>query len=286
MKETIDPNWWPARELQRRPVSRVFICGNHINPPVYSHMVNFTRIEIPLRGCYKNHIEVGDKIQVVSLGAGSALFAPPNSWNLPEWQPGLKLLKLQFGRTQIGISLISSQSGNYPDLKTQKKTVAVPVTGPIPHLLNALLETHNEAHAQETFVLIIRSILRCLEGLLRKPLLTTVSRATTLLEEIRAFLQSNYQYEITRDTVARQFNITPNHLSRLFRSHGKITFNSYLTQVRVERAKYLLCSYKFKLDDIAARCGYHDTPYFCHVFKRLTNCTPVEYRLKKRQANA
>ena len=59
-----------------------------------------------------------------------------------------------------------------------------------------------------------------------------------------------------------------------------MTFSAYLTQVRIDRAKHLLSSYNFKLDDIAARCGYHDTPYFCHVFKRITKLTPIEYRLK------
>ena len=33
-----------------------------------------------------------------------------------------------------------------------------------------------------------------------------------------------------------------------------------------------------KLDEIAARCGYRDTAYFCRVFKRLAKVTPAEYR--------
>ena len=106
-----------------------------------------------------------------------------------------------------------------------------------------------------------------------------------LLEDIRVFLQSNYQYEITRDSVAQHFGISPNHLSRLFQTHGHMTFSSYLTHVRIDRAKHLLRSYNLKLDDVAARCGYHDTPYFCHVFKHLTKCTPIEYRLKDRPAS-
>ena len=59
-----------------------------------------------------------------------------------------------------------------------------------------------------------------------------------------------------------------------------MTFSSYLTHVRIDRAKHLLRSYNLKLDDVAVRCGYHDTPYFCHVFKNLTKATPAEYRIK------
>jgi YesN/AraC family two-component response regulator len=63
-----------------------------------------------------------------------------------------------------------------------------------------------------------------------------------------------------------------------------MTFSNYLTHVRIDRAKHLLRNYNLKLDDIAARCGYHDTPYFWHVFKKMTKTTPMAYRLKNRRA--
>jgi len=80
--------------------------------------------------------------------------------------------------------------------------------------------------------------------------------------------------------VAEQFGITPNHLSRLFQTHGHMTFSSYLTHVRIDRAKHLLRNYNLKLDEIAARCGHFDASHFCHAFKRLTKMTPAEYRSK------
>ena len=124
-----------------------------------------------------------------------------------------------------------------------------------------------------------------MESLLRQPVAQPGSRAQSLLEDVRVFLQSHYQYEITRDSVAEQFNVTPNHLSRLFQTHGRTTFSGYLTSVRIDRAKHLLHNYNLKLDDIAARCGYHDTPYFWHVFKKMTKATPMQFRLKIRRSS-
>ena len=101
---------------------------------------------------------------------------------------------------------------------------------------------------------------------------------------MHVFLQNHYQHEITRESVAREFEVSPNHLSRLFHTHGHMTFKSYLTHVRMDRAMHLLRDYNFKLDDIAARCGYGNAPYFCLVFKRTTKLTPAEYRARARLA--
>ena len=285
MNHPINPDWWPARQLHSRPIRKVFACGRQINPPLFGHVVNFPRLEIPLHGVYKNQIERGGKICEVSLRPGMALFAGPNCWNLPEWQPGLELLSVFFGRTQLGISLISAHSKKFPQLAAQKFSTPSPVIGPIPHLLAALDELlQMEEDIEAPLTELVRALMQCVENLLRQPAAPTAGRAQLLLEDIRVFLQSHYQYEITRDAAAAHFNITPNHLSRLFQTHGHMTFNSYLTQIRIDRAKYLLRNYNLKLDDIAVRCGYNDTPYFCHVFKKITKATPVGYRLKIRHA--
>ena len=282
MDSAAPADWWPERLLRKNPIRRVFVCGRHLNPPLYGHVVNFPRIEIPLRGVYRNQIEAGECVETVSVQPGMALFAAPNCWNLPEWQPGLDLLCLLFGRTQLGISLVSARTRGPMQVAVKKSSLPRPLSGPLPHLLNALGEfspgaSHTDSHAEIT-----RTIIPCVEELVRQPVTAPASRTMALLDDIRVFLQSHYQYDITRDSVAQQFGISPNHLSRLFQTHGHMTFSSYLTHVRIDRAKHLLRSYNLKLDDVAARCGYNDTPYFCHVFKRLTKNTPIEYRLKDR----
>jgi len=285
MIQPINPAWWPARQLQRHPIKIVLACGHRLHPPLFSHVVNFPRLEIPLYGQYRNQIERGGEIADVALQPGTALFAAPGCWNLPEWRPGLELLSLFFGRTRLGIRLVSARLNHYPQLDCQKHSLPRPVSGPLPHLILALAEAQAEDEANPALPDLVRATVRCVENLLAKPVLARPGgRAQTLLEEIRVFLQSHYQYEITRDSVAAQFDVTPNHLSRLFQTHGRMTFSNYLTSVRIDRAKHLLRNYNLKLDDIAARCGYHDTPYFWHVFKKLTKTTPMAYRLKNRSS--
>jgi len=284
MSPPINPAWWPARQLERQPIQKVWACGHRLNPPLFSHVVNFPRLEIPLCGRYINQVESGGEIAKLTLRPGMALFAAAGCWNLPEWRPGLELLSIYFGRTRLGIRLVSARRGHYPHLARRLFSLPRPVGGPVPHLVVALAEAQAEDGNNPALGELVRATVRCVENLLRRPSIRAGGRAQTLLEEIRMYLQSHYQYEITRDSVAAEFEVTPNHLSRLFQTHGRMTFSSYLTGVRIDRAKHLLRNYNLKLDDIAARCGYHDTPYFWHVFKKVTKTTPMAYRLKNRSS--
>ena len=102
--------------------------------------------------------------------------------------------------------------------------------------------------------------------------------AAQRFELISAYVQSHYYRDLSRDRVAAQFGISPSHLSRLFRTAGRIKFNEYVTRVRAERAKFLLKHYPMRLDEVSRQCGYNDTAYFCRAFRRVAHCTPGAYR--------
>jgi AraC-like DNA-binding protein len=277
---------WPQRQLLRCPVRKVLVCGKKFHPPLFSYVVNFPRLEIPLLGCYENQIESGGSIQTVPLRPGDALFAAPNCWNMPTWRRKVELMSLLFGKRHLGVSIVTSAGPDVPQLTAQKFSVPWPLTGPLPHILGALLELQATGEPQAAFVNLSQALILCVQQLLQHPESRAAGRAQGLLEAVCAYLQNNYQYNITRESVAKQFNVTPNHLSRLFQTHGSTNFSSYLTHVRIDRAKHLLRTYDLKLDDIAVRCGYRDTPYFCRVFKSVTEATPAEYREKARRADA
>src|SRR5258708_3763750 len=136
MNQPTNPDWWPARQLLRNPVKKVLVCGRRLNPPLFSHVVNFPRLEIPLHGQYRNQLEIDGEIAHSVLRPGMALFAAPNCWNLPEWQPGLELLSIFFGKSQLGVSLVSARSKNYPQLAAKKYSIPRPIGGPVAHKLN------------------------------------------------------------------------------------------------------------------------------------------------------
>jgi len=271
------PNQFLARCLEKN-IRDVVVCGRQLRPVSNSYLVAFPRLEIPLKGCYENQIDQNGKIETVRLRPGMALFAPANSWNLPTWQSDVTLISILFGKRHLGISIVTGAVRVIPALTAKKFSIPFPISGPLPHILNAIIEFQNGDGPQKTFVELCSALIRCVNDLVQIPPGQAAPKAQNLLDAVCAYLQNHYQYDITRDSVARQYEVSPNHLSRLFRTHGHMSFNKYLTQLRVDRGKYLLCHYNLKVEDVAGRCGYSNAAYFGRVFKKETHATPAEYR--------
>ncbi len=74
--------------------------------------------------------------------------------------------------------------------------------------------------------------------------------------------------------------ITYRTLIRRFKSTTGETPTQYIQKTRIEAAKRLLETTTINLDAIMERVGYFDPSSFSRLFKRLTQLTPREYRLR------
>ena len=85
---------------------------------------------------------------------------------------------------------------------------------------------------------------------------------------------------INRGTVAKELNMNPSHISKLFHQFGEKGFNAFLKELRMELAIDLIKEKIFTVDEIAQQCGFDDTPYFISSFKKYYGVTPGKYLLK------
>lgn len=101
----------------------------------------------------------------------------------------------------------------------------------------------------------------------------------SLLEEAKSYIKQHFDDEaISLNSVAASVNMSPNHFSSIFSQETGQTFIEYLTFVRMERAKELLCTSSMKTAEIAYAVGYKDAHYFSYLFKKTQDCTPREFR--------
>jgi len=67
-------------------------------------------------------------------------------------------------------------------------------------------------------------------------------------------------------------------LSKSFRRRTGMILKEYLTGIYLRRAGELLLYSNLSTTEIAVRLGHPDSHYFYFMFKRITGCTPTEYR--------
>ena len=71
------------------------------------------------------------------------------------------------------------------------------------------------------------------------------------------------------------------HFSTVFSQAMGRSFISYLTAMRMEKAKELLQTTNLRLSDIALEVGYNEPNYFSHVFRKVEGMTPKEWRARE-----
>jgi two-component system response regulator YesN len=105
-----------------------------------------------------------------------------------------------------------------------------------------------------------------------------------LLNQAVRYIDEHFMEEsISLDRVAKKVNISPNYFSAIFSQEVGQTFIEYLTGKRIEEAKRLLRQTDKRSGEIAFTVGYKDPHYFSFVFRKVTGCSPSEYRRGERQ---
>ncbi|MDR1687937.1 MAG: helix-turn-helix domain-containing protein [Clostridiales bacterium] len=96
--------------------------------------------------------------------------------------------------------------------------------------------------------------------------------------EILQYIKDYHAMNLTLDTVASHFDITPKSVCRLFSDHLQTTFSTHLNALRMEHAEKLLRTTLKPVKEIAISCGYGDPLYFARVFHKTRGVSPTSFR--------
>ena len=98
------------------------------------------------------------------------------------------------------------------------------------------------------------------------------------LQELQRWVAAHPTLDHSVVNLARRMNLSPRHLSRLFRAEMDITPATWVEQVRISGARRLLEEGRESPKQVAARCGFADVDTFRRAFARNVGVTPAEYR--------
>lgn len=104
------------------------------------------------------------------------------------------------------------------------------------------------------------------------------SQTALVMAHVRRYLEDNYMFDLSLDSVGEILHISPAYLSAQFKKYQKMNFLDCLTELRINAAKELLTDPFRSSAEVASMVGYEDASYFARAFKKHTGMTPTQYR--------
>ena len=258
--------------LNPQRLGRVWFATQPTTLPTGSLCIDLPRLDIVLRGEYSNRLEK----QQHSLPEGDMLFIPAKAANLPGSDKPVMLLSLVFSPAWLGLSFYDNRTASL--LRPIRRIeLPHPQRGEGEAMLTALTHLSRSPQAQDIIQPLVLSLLHLCRSVVNTRPDAERPRAEFLYHSMCNWVQDNYAQPLTRESVALFFNITPNHLSKVFAQHGTMGFVEYLRWVRMAKARIILQKYHLSISEVAQRCGYQDSDYFCRLFRRQFGLTPGEY---------
>jgi len=99
-----------------------------------------------------------------------------------------------------------------------------------------------------------------------------------LVKRIVNYIKDNYSSDITLKLLSQVLSVSPNYISRVFKTETGQGLFDYLNFIRIENAKKLLENGSLKIYEVGYKVGFKSPVHFAVVFNKLLQMTPKQYR--------
>jgi len=103
------------------------------------------------------------------------------------------------------------------------------------------------------------------------------SKPDNLAFDIKNYIDSNIDMNLTLEILSKEFLITPFHIIRIFKQEFGLTPYQYILNAKINLSKKLL-SQNNSIADVALECGFNDQSHLYKYFKQVFSITPKEYQ--------
>jgi YesN/AraC family two-component response regulator len=105
----------------------------------------------------------------------------------------------------------------------------------------------------------------------------SLAHSTSKITIVKEYIRHNYYRDLSLKSVSEYIHVSESYLSRLFSTTGE-TFISYLTKIRIEKAKELLKNETLTIQEVSETVGYANQEHFSRIFKKYTGHSPIKFR--------
>jgi YesN/AraC family two-component response regulator len=103
-----------------------------------------------------------------------------------------------------------------------------------------------------------------------------------VIQKVINYINLNLEAELSLKTLSALCFISPSYLSNLFRQETGETLTNYINTIRIQRAQYYLKRTDLSIAAVSSKVGVLDVNYFTKIFRKATEETPTQYRVRER----
>lgn len=108
---------------------------------------------------------------------------------------------------------------------------------------------------------------------------TNNQKSGSLAEDIKTYVRTHYtDCNMNISAIADSIGMTPRYMSKMFKEQVGENLLDFINQVRIERAKVLICSTDKTMEEIAEETGFANVRTFRRNFLKLTGVTAGKYK--------
>ncbi|MEG0541694.1 MAG: AraC family transcriptional regulator [Angelakisella sp.] len=104
------------------------------------------------------------------------------------------------------------------------------------------------------------------------------SAAELFVDQCIAHISRNLKGDCSVESLSSHFNLSKNYIYKAFMQVLHEPPSKYVTRMRMLRAKSLLLTDLFTIEEVAEEVGYATLAHFSKVFKQYTQYSPREYK--------
>lgn len=84
--------------------------------------------------------------------------------------------------------------------------------------------------------------------------------------------------KITLESVSNEIFLNKSYISHIFKTKSGVSFNDFVLDVKIDRAKVLLQYPNITINQISDTLAFCNSAYFAMIFKRMVGKTPTQYK--------
>lgn len=104
-------------------------------------------------------------------------------------------------------------------------------------------------------------------------------------QNVLNLLNQNYNQNITSRDIAALMSYSQSYFCRKFHATFDLTFQQYLCQYRLSKARLLLARENISVEETAHKVGFNHTGYFVRQFHAVYGCTPKQFQKSQVKGN-